>query len=221
MVNHDDFVVADIPGLIEGAHMGVGLGHSFLRHVQRTRLLVHLLDGMSEDPVADYNQINAELSLFDERLAERQQIVVYTKMDIPEVQEKWPSVQESLAERGVEAMAISAVTHENVQTLIHTMFETLATVPRVIPKEKPTMTVYELPEEEISFEIEMLEDGVYEVSGEQIERAALMTYWDYEEAIKRFQKTLNALGIYDALKDAGVQQGDTVIIGNNELEWHD
>ena len=221
IVNHQDFVVADIPGLIEGAHMGVGLGHSFLRHVQRTRLLVHLLDGMSENPIADFNQINAELSLFDERLSDRQQIVVFTKMDIPEVQARWQSVQGALAERGVEAMAISAVTHDNVQALIHKMFETLETLPRVIPKEKPTMTVYELPEEEISFDIEKLEEGVYEVSGEQIERAALMTYWDYEEAIKRFQKTLEALGIYQALKDAGVEQGDTVIIGDNELEWHD
>src|SRR5262249_30928060 len=95
-----DLVVADITGLIEGAHLGVGLGHSFLRHVQRTRVLVHLLNGASENPLADFSQINSELALFDERLAEKPQIVVFTKMDLPEAQARWPEVEAALKARG-------------------------------------------------------------------------------------------------------------------------
>ena len=117
-----DMVVADIPGLIEGAHMGVGLGHSFLRHVQRTRVLVHLLNGASEDPIADYSQINSELALYDEQLAEKPQIVVFTKMDLPEAQERWPEVKAFLNARGIEPMAISAATQQNVKALVQRIF---------------------------------------------------------------------------------------------------
>ncbi|TLN27488.1 GTPase ObgE, partial [bacterium] len=107
-------VLADIPGLIEGAHMGVGLGFAFLRHVQRTRVLIHLLDGLSEDPLADYSQINSEMALFDPNLGTKPQIVAFNKMDLPDVQERWPGIKKALAERGVEAMPISAATNENL-----------------------------------------------------------------------------------------------------------
>ena len=214
-----DLVFADIPGLIEGAHMGVGLGHAFLRHVQRTRLIVHLVDGSSADPVADYNQIRSELALFDDKLAERPEIVVVNKLDLPDVREYWPLLEEAFAERGVEeVLAISALTRENVDDLIRRVFGEMAKAPDLLEQESADMPTYELEDDGISFGIDV-EDGVYYVSGAEIERAAAMTYWDYDEAVARFQKTLDALGIIRALEEAGVSAGDTVFVGDYELEW--
>jgi GTP-binding protein len=217
-----DLILADIPGLVEGAHMGVGLGHAFLRHVQRTRLLIHLLDGSSEDPVADYNQINMELALYDERLGERPQIVVLNKIDLPDVQERWPAIERELKKRGVtQPLAISAAAQKNVDTLLRRVFEQYAVLPEevIVFDEMP---LYQLPEVEPSaFEVEQIGEGEFRVSGQQIERAAAMTYWDYEEAVLRFQRILETLGVTKALQDAGVQEGDTVHIGDHELEWSD
>ncbi len=216
-----DMVVADIPGLIEGAHMGVGLGHSFLRHVQRTRVLVHLLNGASENPIADYSQINSELALYDERLAEKPQIVVFTKMDLPEAQERWPEVKAFLNKQGIEPMSISAATQQNVKDLIQRVFATVDALPpvEITPiEEKP---VYELAEEEVVFNIVREDNGAYRVVGRRIERAASMTHWDYEDAVMRFQDILETLGVSAALVEAGVQVGDTVYIGDYELEWAD
>src|SRR5262249_58589768 len=109
------FVMADIPGLIEGAHSGVGLGHDFLRHVERTRLLVHLLDGSAPDPVADLDTVNRELALFSEELARRPQVVGINKIDIPAAREQLPVLQARLAGRGIEALALSAATGEGVR----------------------------------------------------------------------------------------------------------
>ncbi len=216
-----DIVVADIPGLIEGAHMGVGLGHAFLRHVQRTRLLVHLIDGASYDPIADFNQINVELALYDENLEDRPQIVVFTKMDLPEAQARWESLRPQLQDLGIEnPMAISAATHSNIRDLIGRMFTEFDRLP---PLEMPVTSdaaVYELPEDDLEFEVERDGDEYY-VTGKRIERAAAMTYWDNQEAILRFQKVLAATGVTAALVEAGVQVGDTVYIGDYELEWSD
>jgi len=219
----NDLVVADIPGLVEGAHMGIGLGHSFLRHVTRTRMLVHLLNGASEDPVADYNQINAELSLYDERLAQKPQIVVVNKIDIPEVQERWSEIEAALKSRGVEnPMAISAISRENVQKLVGRMFEEYSKLPESASMTAEEMPLYELPEEdEVVFKIEKLGEGEYRVSGDRIVRAAVRTYWDYEEAVNRFQRMLDTIGVTEALRKAGVEEGDSVYIGENELEWSD
>ena len=216
-----DLVLADIPGLVEGAHMGIGLGHSFLRHVQRTRLLVHLLNGASEDPIADYNQINQELALFDEKLGQRPQIVVLNKVDIPDVRQRSEQILADLKALGIERpMAISAATRENITALIQRIFAEIAALPEPeLPSEE--MPVYTLPEEAVAFSVEQLGDGEYRVVGKRIERAAAMTYWDYDEAILRFQRLLDTVGVTEALREAGVQQGDTVRIGNHELEWSD
>ena len=104
-------VLSDIPGLIEGAHMGVGLGDSFLRHIQRTKVILHLLDGLAEDPIADFDQTNQEMALFDEKLIEKPQLVAFNKMDIPEAAERWPEVEKFLKEKGYQAMPISAAMH--------------------------------------------------------------------------------------------------------------
>jgi GTPase len=111
-------VLADIPGLIEGAHMGVGLGHDFLRHIQRTRVLIHLLDGLAEDPLLDLAQINSELALFDPQLGQKPQIVALNKMDLPEVRQRWPDLQKELKRRGHKPLAISAVSGENTRELL-------------------------------------------------------------------------------------------------------
>ena len=125
-------ILADIPGLIEGAHQGVGLGDAFLRHIQRTRVLIHLLDGMSSDPMLDFSQINSELSLFDENLSKKPTIVAVNKIDLPDVQERWPELKKALEERGVvDPMAISAVTHTNLDKVLWRASELLKTVPKI------------------------------------------------------------------------------------------
>jgi len=221
-LDHHDLVFADIPGLIEGAHMGVGLGHAFLRHVQRCRVIIHVLDGAGADPVADFNQINSELALYDEKLAKKPQIVVFNKMDLPDAQEYFPLVEEALAKRGVDVMPISAATHMNTDKVIQQAFYEIANLPEEAPEPLlEEVPVYELEDTAPIFELSRDPDGAYRVTGERIERAAAMTYWDYEEAVLRFQKILEVLGITQALTDAGVEPGDTVHIGDYELEWSD
>lgn len=219
--DNKDLIFADIPGLIEGAHLGVGLGHAFLRHVQRTDIIVHILDGSANDPLADYSQIRSELALFDDRLAERPEIVVVNKIDLPEAREYWELLKENLIALGIaEPLAISAATRENVTRLIQRVFEGAANVPR---RDKSTIEeapIYELDDDGPPFEL-LVKSGVYHVSGDRIERAAAMTYWDYDEAVLRFHKTLETLGVVDALAKAGVRAGDTVFIGEFELEWFD
>jgi GTP-binding protein len=212
-------VLADIPGLIEGAHRGVGLGFDFLRHVQRTRVLIHLLDGAGRDPLADFSQINSELALFDEHLARKPQIAALNKMDLPEAQGRWPAVKAELERRGCEAVAISALTRTGVRDLLFRAAQLLASAPP--PPAAEEMPVYRPAFADSEFTITREPGGAYRVSGAKIERAARMTYWEYDEAVERFQKILEVLGVYQALIDAGVQAGDTVRIGEHELEWSD
>ncbi len=216
IVGDREIVLADIPGLVEGAHEGVGLGHSFLRHIQRTRLLIHLLDGAGEDPVGDFVQIMSELALFDENLASRPQIVALNKLDLPQAREAWPRVQAVINERGLMVMAISGITHEGVQDLMKHVAQTLAELPELAsPDEVP---VFRPADDEETFVV-VREGDAYRVHGRRIERAAAMTYWEYDEALRRFHRIMEALGIADALKVAGVRPGDTVLIGEYELEW--
>ncbi|MBU0512747.1 MAG: GTPase ObgE [Chloroflexi bacterium] len=211
-------ILADIPGLIEGAHQGIGLGHEFLRHIQRTRVLIHILDGMAEDPLLDFAQINTELSLFDPALAEKPQIVVFNKMDLPDVQARWPEIQKALEKRGHEAHAISAVAGTGVRPILFRAFQLLAEAPP--PPEPAELPVYRVESDPRVFSISRTPEG-WRVSGVSIERAAKMTYWEYSQSIRRFQHILQALGIDAALREAGVQEGDIVLIGNHELEWED
>lgn len=222
VVRYDDrdLVVADIPGLVEGAHMGVGLGHSFLRHVQRTRLLLHLIDGMSQDPLADFNQINQELALYDERLEDRPQIVIFTKMDLPDAQIMWEMVKPELDQRSIDALAISSAAQQNVTELVQRLFREYDALPVEEQQTVVETPVYELPEEEFEFEITR-EGGGFRLSGKRIERAAAMTYWDYEEAVMRFQRLLDTLGVTQQLRDLGVEPGDSIFIAENEFEWAD
>jgi len=211
-------VLADIPGLIEGAHQGVGLGHEFLRHIQRTRVLIHLLDGLALDPLLDFAQINSELALFDPQLAEKPQIVVFNKMDLNEVQEQWPDIQAELEKRGYEAYSVSTVAGTGVRQVLYRAQQLLNELPPVPVLTSDELPVYRPESDPREFEVERIPEG-FRVHGESIERAAAMTYWEYGQARRRFQRILQVLGIEDALIKAGVQVGDSVFIGEYELEW--
>ena len=218
-VDGRDFVMADIPGLIEGAHAGAGLGLQFLRHVERTRLLVHLLDGASSDPAADYVAINRELALYSEKLAAKPQIVVLTKMDLPDAQVMYGLLQEALGSQVEPLLAISAVTGQGVRDLLRAVVRRLDELPP--PAKDDELFVHRPHEraESTTFTVAEDSEGVFRVSGEEIERLAYMTDWDNEEAMERFERILIARGVALALEEAGVNVGDTVFVGDFELEW--
>ncbi|MGA7192445.1 MAG: GTPase ObgE [Anaerolineales bacterium] len=213
-------VLADIPGLIEGASQGVGLGHDFLRHVQRTRVLIHLLDGLSNDPIADYSQINSELALFDPNLAKKPQIVALNKIDQPEVQERLKDIKAKFKKQKVELMTISALAHTNVHELLLKAAEKLADAPALEEVEAP-VPVYRPKEDAKDFHVTREGTNEWRLSGAGIERAASMTYWEHDGSVRRFQKIMEALGVDEALRKAGVKEGNTVAIGDYELEWHE
>jgi len=215
--DYTSFVMADIPGLIEGAHAGAGLGHEFLRHIERTRIIIHLLDGASADPLADYESINEELALFDSELARKPQLVVLNKMDLPQAQALWPSVEQAMNAQEQIAMSISAVTGEGVKE----MLSSVAGMLESLPKEEPAATEVKVfrPVEEGKALTITWEDNAWQVRGAKAERVAAMTNWDLDEAVQRFQRIADAIGLKAALREAGVQTGDTVRIGEAELEW--
>jgi len=213
-----EFVLADIPGLIEGASEGKGLGHEFLRHIQRTRVLIHLLDGLSPDPLADFAAINGELAAFGHGLTEKPQLVVLNKMDEPAVQERWPEIRAALEAQGYPAMAISALAREGARELLYRAAQVLAELPEEVPSRE--LPVFRPDVDEKVFTVEREEDG-WRVRGIQIERLAAMTVWNLDEAVRRFQRALERIGIVAELEDAGVQPGDTVRIGERELVWEE
>ena len=214
-------VLADIPGLIEGAAEGAGLGHDFLRHIQRTRVLIHLLDGLSADPIADFSQINSELALFDPNLAQKPQIVALNKIDQPEVLEKLESLKAKFKRQKIDLMGVSALVRTNTRDLLLKAAHTLAQTPP-LEEVEPPMPVYRPQEDATQFEIQREGANEWRIKGAAIERAAKMTYWQHEGSLRRFQKLMAKLGVDDALRQAGIQEGDTVFIGEDfELEWQE
>jgi GTP-binding protein len=223
VANIDDdttVVLADIPGLIEGAAQGAGLGHDFLRHIQRTRVLIHVLDGLSDDPVADYSQINSELSLFDPNLGKKPQIVALNKIDQPEVQERLEDLRKKFGTLEVELLTISALARTNTRELLVRAYRTLQEAPPPEPIEAP-LPVYRPREDPREFSITRQGANEWRISGAAIERAASMTYWQHDGSVRRFQKIIETLGVDEALRKAGVQEGDTVAVGDFELEWQE
>ncbi len=218
VVDNRDFVLADIPGLVEGAHEGVGLGYQFLRHVERTRLLIHLLDGASEDPLADFAQINDELRLYNPALAEKPQIVVLNKKDLPDAGRHWPAVQALAAEGDPPPHFISAATQEGVRDLMRHVAGMLQTLPKTLPAIAVETPVFTLSGDDRAFTVEKRADG-FHVEGEGVRRLVEQTYWNMSEAVERAQRQLEGMGVLDALRAAGVQPGDTVFLGDLEMEW--
>lgn len=214
-----DFVLADIPGLIEGASEGKGLGHEFLRHVERTRVLIHLLDGLSDDPLADLSAIDGELKAFGHGLAQKPQLVVLNKLDEPQVRERWPEIEAALKAQGHKPMAISALAREGTRELICRAAQMLAELPeQPVVRELP---VFRPEEDENAFTIEREAEDEWRVHGIRIERIAAMTVWNLDEAVHHFQRTLERTGITEALEQAGIAPGDTVHIGERELVWEE
>lgn len=213
-VDGDSFVIADIPGLIEGAHQGKGLGHEFLRHIERTRVLIHLLDGLRPDPLTDYAQINRELHLYSPALTEKPQVVAVNKIDLPAAQAAWETVRKSL--KGVPLFAISAATGQGVQELLRAVAKMLRELPEEAPTEEPPVPVT-LPEER-AFTVEK-SGNVFVVRGRRVERFAARTDATNWEAVRRLEKLLQKEGVMAALEAAGIKDGDTVRIGEIELVW--
>lgn len=212
-------VMADIPGLIEGAHEGAGLGHDFLRHIQRTRVLIHMIDGLSKDPLADYSQINTELSLFDPNLGKKPQVVVLNKIDQPEVQEKLKDVKARFKKEKIELITSSAMARTNTHEILVEAYKQLQNAPVMGVEE--TIPVYKPEVDPNQFKVSRDPDGGWRISGVAIERAAKMTFWEHDGSVRRFQKLMERLGVDEALRKAGIHEGETVSVGDFELEWQE
>ena len=215
-----NFVLADIPGLIEGAHEGVGLGHDFLRHVERTKVLIHVLDvsGLEgRDPIDDFHKINNELKLYNERLFKRPQIVAANKMDLPEAQENYERVAKYMIELGHEIYPISAATGDGLTALMQRAAQLLADYVEE-PEEIEEAKVYEAKPED-TFSVRRDEDGAFVVEGAGIEKLVAMTRFGDEEGVLRFQAIWKRIGIDEELRARGIKQGDTVRIRDMEFEF--
>lgn len=217
----NSFVLADIPGLIEGAHEGVGLGHDFLRHIERTKIIIHVLDvsGLEgRDPIEDYQKINQELTKYNKKLAKRQQIVAANKMDLPEAQENFARVSEYIAKEGREIYPISAATGEGLPKLIQRAAQLLAEYVEEPDQDIVPPILYEAkPDEE--FSISRDDDGAFVIKGKAIEKLVAMINFDNDEGVRRFQLIWRRLGMEDALKERGIKEGDTVRIRDMEFEY--
>jgi GTP-binding protein len=212
------FVVADIPGLIEGAHEGVGLGHEFLRHVERTLVLIHLVDGSGDDPLQAFRQINAELEQYAASLVDKPQIVAVNKMDLPAVQERWVELKSELERQGYEALPISAVTREGVEKLVYRTAQVLGEQEREIEEAPHDVEVITIKPPADHFEIER-KRATFHVHGETVERLAVMTDMENDEAVHRLQTRLKRMGLFSALERAGAREGSKVRIGDLEFTW--
>jgi len=229
--DHRSFVMADLPGLIEGASQGVGLGHQFLRHIERTKVIVHVIDMSAtdgRDPYEDYKVINAELGEYNMRLLERPQIVVANKMDIPVASENLVEFKKRLAEDGedVDIVEISAFTRSNIDNLLYKISDILDnTDPNMLYEldtEEESMenrVIYKHKPKDETFKITRDDTGAYVVSGPGIERAFLMTDFNRDASVRRFAQQMRSMGVDDALRERGCKNGDTVKILKGEFEF--
>ncbi len=223
IAEHMNFVLADIPGIIEGASEGVGLGHDFLRHIERTRLLIHVVDVSSiegRNPIDDFRIINEELSKYNMELEERPQLVAANKTDIIQDPEVYEEFKKEMEKQGYPLFEISAATGKGVNELMKAAFSELQKLPPIQIYE-PEMDIDEgffVDTTEKGFEISMDED-VFVVSGSWIEAVGGSVNFSDEESLQYFQRALKNRGVIDALADAGIQEGDTVRIGDLEFDF--
>lgn len=222
-------VLADIPGLIEGAHTGAGLGIEFLRHIERTRVLIHLLDGLSDDPLADFEAVNAEMRAFGHGLMDKPQIVALSKMDLPDARAlfelyesegrlvnalRLPARAVQPNERPLPVIPIASATRQGVRELLLRAVRILDSLPPPTPVQAPAL----MPEPQPAFTITREPEG-FRVHSPWLERKVQMTRWDLEDAVLAFQRALKESGIGPELERMGIQPGDLVFIGDYELEW--
>ncbi|KAL6532254.1 hypothetical protein OROGR_014224 [Orobanche gracilis] len=224
-------VVADLPGLLEGAHRGFGLGHEFLRHSERCSVLVHIVDGSSQQPEYEFDAVRLELEMFSPELAEKPYIVAYNKMDLPEASENWPSFKEVLQARGIEPFCMSAVTRYGTQEVINSAYELVqenaANKDQGILDPEDLNYVADMMKKQRSAPISEFEIShesstkTWHVVGTGLQRFVQMTNWRYKDSEQRFQHVLEACGVNKSLMKQGVKEGDTVIVGGMELVWYD
>ncbi len=215
-----NFVLADIPGLIEGAHEGAGLGYEFLRHVERTKVLIHVLDISGQegrDPVDDYQQINRELELYSEKLARRPQIIAANKMDLPGAQENLERVTAYLVEQGREVFPVSAATGEGLQPLLWRAYQLLGEYVEEVDTTAETVVYHAKPTDETL--ISRTDDGAFVVSSAELDKLVAMINFDNDEGLRRFQLTWRRLGMDEILKQRGIKEGNTVRISDMEFEY--
>lgn len=214
-----DYVIADIPGLVEGAHEGVGLGHAFLRHVERTRLLVHVVDiagSEGRDPAEDFDRINEELKRYGE-LAARPQIVAANKTDLPGAEENLARLRAHLEGKSIAVFPVSAATRQGFAPLLKEIARILPTLPEPEPLEDAEEPV-ELPEEGDAFTIRA-ENGLYFVEGPGAQRLIDSVNFGDEDSLNWFHRTLRRLGVIDRLREMGAGEGDTVVLGDMEFDF--
>jgi GTP-binding protein len=212
--------IADVPGLIEGASMGAGLGHAFLRHVERTRVLVQVVDGSGRDPGWDHDVIRDELRAHDPALLEKPMLVVFNKIDLPAAADAWPAFRSALRDAGEEVAAISATDGRGIDGLRSRLGTLLPPADELdAPREPAGVVVHRIEAMSDGFSVERVAEGEFRVRGKRIERIAAQTNFDVEESAERFQRDLARYGIDDELRRAGVAPGDLVRIGATELQW--
>lgn len=216
------FVMADLPGLIEGASQGKGLGHQFLRHIERCRVIVHIIDmsgSEGRDPYEDYVTINKELGEYEYRLLERPQIIVANKMDGDEAEENLKKFKEKLGDQKV--FPIIAPIHEGIDAVLYAVADALETAPDFFNQEEEQESVlYTYKEEEKPFTIHNKGNGVWEVTGKKVERLVQMTSFTTDDGFQRFALQIRNMGIDDALREAGCEDGDTVRLYDFEFEFY-
>lgn len=221
--NRDGFVIADIPGIIEGASEGVGLGIQFLRHVERTRLLLHFLDVSGQEgrnPVEDFNTINEELKKYSEKLSKRKQIIVANKIDAIQDESLLKEVEELAKKENLKLFKISAATKQGIEELIDYVTEELKNLPKEDLIDIEDKVVYTLEDKKDEWTIKE-EDGVFIVSGRAVQRLMGRVNIEDNESMYYLQKCLKNMGIDEKLKEMGVCEGDTVILDDWELEWYE
>jgi Obg family GTPase CgtA len=212
--------VADVPGLIEGASTGAGLGHAFLRHVERTRVLVHVVDGSGRDPSWDYTVIRDELHAHDPALLDKPMLVAFNKIDLPAADEAWPAFRAARKREKVRAVAISASTGAGIPAFRAAIAELLPPTDELDALPEPSgVVVHRLDAAPDRVTVLLESEGLYRVVGRRIERLASQTDFTVEESAERFQRDLERLGADAELRRAGIQPGDTVRIGAVELAW--
>lgn len=215
------FVLADIPGLIEGAHEGIGLGHEFLRHVERTKLLLHVVDVAAvdgRDPLGDFETINEELKLYNPKLAERPQIIAANKVDLPEGRENLEGFQKAVEAKGYKVFPVSAAANKGIKELMRYVAQQLASLPEAVLTEPAAEEVVYTAEEEEPFTVRR-EGNTFIVEGNWVKKVVGSTNFDIFESIQYFQRSLKAKGVIDALEKLGINEGDTVRIYDAEFEY--
>ena len=219
----DSFVLADIPGLIEGAAEGVGLGHDFLRHVERTKVLIHIVDisGLEgRDALEDFDKINDELKLYNEKLATRPQVVVPNKSDILEDESIFEEFKNELEDRGYKVFKMSAATRQGVDDVIAYVSELLKEAEEIELVSEEEMFRPELDEQQDEGLQIDIEDGVYVVTGKSLRRIMYSVNFDDMESLQYFQKAMESQGVFDRLREMGIEDGDTVRIYEIEFEFY-